>query len=76
VPEGECLNYNSPARKAGLLKGDIIVAFSSQSVTGIDNLQKLLNEQLVGAESDITIIRRTEKLDLELVPEEFNPNVT
>jgi S1-C subfamily serine protease len=69
------VDETSPARKAGLMKGDIIVAFSGKPVTGIDNLQKLLTEQHVGTESKITIIRRTEKLDLEIVPEEYNPKV-
>ena len=64
---------NSPARKAGLMKGDIIVAFSGQPVTGIDNLQKLLTDRHVGANSKISIIRRTEKLDLKIIPEEYHP---
>ncbi len=60
----------SPAQKAGLREGDVIIAFGSQPVAGVDDLHRLLTEAQVGASNSITILRRTEKLDLGIVPEE------
>lgn len=61
---------NSPAKKAGLLAGDIIVGFDDQPIAGIDDLHKLLTDERIGRNSSLTVIRRTEKLTLEVVPEE------
>jgi S1-C subfamily serine protease len=61
---------DSPARRAGLSEGDIIIAFDGQPVAGIDDLHKSLTEEKVGMETPLTIIRRTEKMVLNIVPEE------
>jgi S1-C subfamily serine protease len=61
---------NSPARKAGLREGDIIVAFDDQPIAGIDDLHKLLTEDRIGHRSSLSIIRNTDKLTLDVVPEE------
>jgi len=61
---------NSPARKAGALEGDIIVGFDDRPIAGIDELHKLLTEDRIGHKSSLVVIRRTEKLLLEVVPEE------
>lgn len=59
---------NSPAQKAGLRQGDVIVAFDSQPVAGIDDLHRLLSDQQIGLKSPLTIIRRSEQIELEIVP--------
>jgi S1-C subfamily serine protease len=61
---------DSPARQAGLLEGDIIVGFDDYPIAGIDDLHKLLTEERIGRKSSLTVIRRTEKLALEVVPSE------
>ncbi len=61
---------NGPAQRAGLSEGDIIIAFDGQPVAGIDDLQKLLTEERVGVKTTVTILRRAEKLNLAIVPEE------
>jgi len=61
---------DSPARKAGLLTGDIIVGLDDHPIAGIDNLHKLLTEDRIGRKSSLVVIRRTEKLSLEVVPQE------
>jgi len=61
---------DSPARKAGLQEGDIIVTFGGEPVDGIDHLHRLLTEDRVGSVVPITAIRRTEKLDLGIIPGE------
>jgi S1-C subfamily serine protease len=61
---------DSPAEKAGLQVGDIIVEFAGQPVTGIDALHKLLTDSRIGTTTPLTAIRHTEKLALEIVPGE------
>jgi S1-C subfamily serine protease len=64
------VEHNSPARRAGLSEGDIIIAFDGQPVAGIDDLHKVLTEERVGVGTPLTIIRRAEKMVLNIVPEE------
>ena len=61
---------DSPARKGGVREGDIIIAFDDRPIAGIDDLHKLLTEQRIGRESSLTIIRGTDKLAIEVMPEE------
>jgi S1-C subfamily serine protease len=65
------LEPNSPAQKAGLRQGDVIVAFASQPIAEIDDLHKLLTEARIGVKSTLTILRGPEKMVLNILPEEF-----
>ena len=67
------IEENSPAKRAGLSEGDILIGFDGQRIAGIDDLQRLLTEEKVGVKTTVTIIRRTEKLTLAIVPEESKP---
>ena len=60
----------SPGQKAGLREGDIIVGFDDRPIAGIDDLHKLLTEERIGHKSKLVVIRDTQKLDLEVVPQE------
>jgi S1-C subfamily serine protease len=60
----------SPAQKTGLREGDVIIAFGGQPVAGVDDLHRLLTDTQVNSASPITILRRTEKLSLEIIPQE------
>ena len=62
------LEQGGPCEQAGVRVGDRIVGFAGQPVGGIDALQLLLTEQRVGVPTPITVLRLTEKLDLEVVP--------
>jgi S1-C subfamily serine protease len=62
----------SPASRAGLREGDVIVAFSGQPVSGIDELHRHLVAKVIGIPSLVTVIRHTEKLDLVVTPEELS----
>jgi S1-C subfamily serine protease len=64
---------NSPAERAGLTEGDVIVAFNGEAVPGIDALHRHLVGSAIGVRSQLTIVRHTEKLDLWVVPEELAP---
>ena len=61
----------SPASRAGLREGDVIVAFSGETVSGIDELHRHLVANVIGIPSLVTVIRHTEKLDLVVTPEEL-----
>jgi len=61
---------NSPARSAGLLKGDIIVGLENHPISSIDDLHKLLTEERIGRTSTLTVIRRTDKVNCHVIPEE------
>ncbi len=64
------IEHNSPAQKAKLQEGDVIVGLNNQPIASIDDLHKVLTHEQVGMRSPLTIIRRTEKLVLDIVPEE------
>jgi S1-C subfamily serine protease len=61
---------NSPAKRAGLREGDIILALEGQPVAGVDDLHRLLTEVRVGVSSSLTVLRGAEKLNLSVVPQE------
>jgi S1-C subfamily serine protease len=61
---------NSPAKRAGLREGDVVVALEGQPVAGVDDLHRLLTEVRVGVSCGITVLRWTEKLELRIAPEE------
>ncbi|HEV8700770.1 MAG TPA: trypsin-like peptidase domain-containing protein [Candidatus Polarisedimenticolia bacterium] len=60
----------SPARTAGLLEGDLIVAYEDLPVTGVDDLHRILTDARVGARSRMTILRGADRLELDIVPRE------
>ena len=62
---------DSPASRAGLREGDIIVAFGGKPVSSIDELHRHLVAKVIGIPSLVTVIRHTEKLDLVITPEEL-----
>ncbi len=60
----------SPAQRAGLEEGDVIIALENQPTPGIDELHRLLTEKRVGRLVPVTVLRRLEKKTLAIVPEE------
>jgi S1-C subfamily serine protease len=60
----------SPAKRAGLREGDVIVAIDGQPVAGVDDLHRLLTDAKVGVTSKLIVLRWTEKMELNVVPEE------
>jgi S1-C subfamily serine protease len=61
----------SPASRASLREGDVIVAFAGEPVSGIDELHRHLVAGVIGIPSTVTVIRHTEKLELVVTPEEL-----
>ena len=65
----------SPAQRADLAEGDVIVAYNGAPIGSIDDLHRQLTETQVGFRSRLTIIRRAEKLECDIVPEESRPSL-
>src|SRR5439155_16824892 len=64
---------DSPGAHAGLQEGDLVVAFDDKTIAGIDALHRLLTGERVGEPAKLTVIRRTEKLDVAITPTESRP---
>ena len=60
----------APAEKAGVLRGDVIVALDGSPVADVDDLQRLLNETAIGRALELVVLRLTEKRELSVVPRE------
>jgi len=52
----------SPAKRAGLREGDVIVALEGQPVAGVDDLHRLLTDARVGVSCTLDVLRSTEKM--------------
>ena len=62
-----------PADRAGLAEGDLIVAFDGVPIGGIDDLHRLLTGGRVGVASTLSIVRRSERVELDVIPAEDGP---
>ncbi len=60
----------SPAWRAGLHEGDLVVGFNNEPVPGIDELHQILTGNQIETAASITVIRYTEKLTLGIIPQE------
>jgi S1-C subfamily serine protease len=61
---------NSPAERAGVREGDLIVAFNDQPIGSVYHLHKVLVGEQIGVNASLTIVRHTEKLELPILPAE------
>lgn len=61
---------NSPAERAGVREGDLIVAFNHQPIGSVHHLHKVLVGEQIGVNASLTIVRNTEKLELPILPAE------
>lgn len=63
----------SPAERAGIASGDVIVGLNGAAVAGIDDLHRLLPAHAIGGAMPVVIVRGTEKRELTIVPDESRP---
>ena len=59
---------NSPAGRAGLREGDLLVGFGAEPVAAADDLHRLLTWDRIDMVVPITVVRHGEKLVIEIVP--------
>ncbi len=64
------IEQGSPAARAGLQPGDIIVAFGGQPVHGIDDLHRLLTGERIGTATTVAAVRKAERLELPITAAE------
>jgi S1-C subfamily serine protease len=60
----------SPAERAGLREGDVIIEFNGHPIAGVDDLHKQLTEDKIGSPAMLSVIRNTEKLRVAIVAAE------
>jgi S1-C subfamily serine protease len=63
----------SPAQRAGLLTGDLIVAAEGEPVPDIDTLHRLLTESTIGQPVRLDVIRLTQRREIVVTPEVARP---
>lgn len=68
----ESVQGRGPAGRAGLLRGDVIVAFADRPIAAIDQLYKLLDDQAVGRATPITVLRRARLCHFTITPVEYD----
>ncbi len=61
---------HSPAERAGFKKGDVILAFAQNAVTGVDDLHRMLSEERIGLASPLLVLRSGERHTITVVPTE------
>jgi S1-C subfamily serine protease len=61
---------SSPAQRAGIREGDILVALDGAGLATLSDLQRALTSERVGAPTVVTVVRRGERLVLNITPDE------
>ncbi len=59
---------DSPASRAGIKDGDLLIAFDGKPLGTIDALHRLLNEEQIGQSAKLLIVRDREKQVVEVTP--------
>ena len=68
------IEQQSPAAGGGLQDGDVILAFDEQTVTGIDDLHRLLTDERIGVATRVTVLRRGARTQVTITPGESQSN--
>ena len=66
----ETIEKGSPADRAGLRSGDVIVEIAGAAVADIDDLQRVLGAERIGTPLSLRVIRRDRAEKIDLVPAE------
>ena len=61
---------DSPAYNNNIKEGDIIVGFNNHPVASVDDLHRLLNEDVIGKESQLIVLRQGRSIITKVVPVE------
>jgi S1-C subfamily serine protease len=60
----------SPAARADLRAGDVLITLGGQAVTGADDLIRILTGEMIGRMVEITLLRDGHRRTISLIPEE------
>ena len=61
----------TPAKRAGLLMGDVIVKFNKEPVNSVQDLNQLLTNEIIGKSTELSILRGERLTEITIVPEEI-----
>jgi len=61
---------DSPAARAGIKFGDILLSLDGNTITGADDLVRTLTGETIGREVALDVLRGTERLTVKLTPQE------
>ena len=61
----------SPAYSSELLAGDIIVGLNGLGIASINKLHRMLDEDSIGKDVNLTVLRRGRKIEVRVVPGEL-----
>lgn len=59
-----------PAAAAGILRGDVLVTFDHESITGVDDMHRMLTAERAGRSVPMRIVRQAALEKLVVVPDE------
>ena len=62
---------HSPASRAGVEEGDVVIAIGEKPATGVDALHKLLADHTPGSATTVTILRRNQLETRTIIPTEL-----
>lgn len=66
----ESVTRDSPAARAGLRSGDIVVALDAASIGGVDDMQRVLTDGRIGEAVEVVVLRGDRRLALSATPSE------
>jgi S1-C subfamily serine protease len=64
------LEPNSPAERAELREGDVVVALDDNPVRSVDDLHRVLTGALIGSRCKVEVLRQAQKVNLSVVAQE------
>jgi S1-C subfamily serine protease len=64
------VEQNSPAQRAGVRDGDILIALNGKPIGGIDALHRFLADLPAGVPMELVVLRGVERVSLTIVPAE------
>ena len=65
---------DSPAARAGLRAGDVLLSVGEKAVSNAESLQKLLFAEAIGVPLELAVLREGKEIRVQTVPEEMTDN--
>jgi S1-C subfamily serine protease len=67
----QSVEANSPASKADIRQGDIVLALGERTISGVDDLHRALTAERIGTPTPLVVLRGTGRRTLTIVPDEL-----